>query len=325
MKTINIAVWSIGNHSIRNIMPAIKENNFFNLVGIHSRNKHSLVEQSEKYKCKAYFSSADLLSDIEIDVVYICSPNSLHYEQSKVCLLNKKHIIVEKSAFSSFDEATKIFQIANERELFVFEAFMYLYHPQFIALKKLLNSKKYGEILSLEAKFGFPHLDINDIRYSKSLAGGALNDAGAYTVSAILSLLGVNSRLAYSAMNCAPGYNVDTSGIALFDNNKNGNFQRAVCQWEFGASYKNEITVWCQSGCIVLERAFSKPPEFEADIKIYSNGVKVESFHPMKDNHFILMLNFFKDKISNNDYLDENNKILLQSRVLEQIRNSTSL
>jgi dTDP-3,4-didehydro-2,6-dideoxy-alpha-D-glucose 3-reductase len=321
MNILNIAVWTIGNHSIRNILPAIEENTFFNLVGIYTRNKKNLDVQSHKYNCKGYLSSNDLLEDKKVDLVYISSPNALHFKQTINCLSNNKHVLVEKSAFISFKESKKIIKIANEKKLIVMEAFMYLFHNQFFELKRILDSKKYGEILSVEAKFGFPHLGEGNIRYSKDLGGGALNDAGAYTISAILNLLGFNSELIFSSLISDTSYEVDTSGIALFKNN-NIPTSKGACFWAFGASYKNEITIWCEHGNIIVERAFSKPPEHEAKIEIFNNSIKVEDYKSRKENHFIAMLDFCAEKIINKDFYEENNKVLIQSSILENIRNS---
>ena len=134
-------------------------------------------------------------------------------------------------------------------------------------MKQLLEAKKYGEILAIEANFGFPHLDKNNIRYSKELAGGALNDAGAYTISAILNLLGFDSKLMFSSVMSNSSYEVDTSGLAVFKNNN----IKGICIWAIGASYKNEIKIWCEFGYIVVNRAFSKPSEHEAKIEVFNN------------------------------------------------------
>jgi len=321
MNVFNIALWTIGDHSTRNILPAIEKNKSLNLVGIYTRNRVTLAEQSQKYKCNGYTTSDDLLEDSKVDLVYICSPNALHYEQAMKCLLNNKHIIVEKTAFMTLREATDIVKLADKKKLIVMEAFMYLFHRQFLELKKLLESKKYGEVISLEAKFGFPHLDVNNIRYSKKLGGGALNDTGAYTISAILNLLGFDSSLVFSSIESDSNYDVDISGLAIFENKSTPVSKKGFCTWAFGASYKNEIKIWCEFGYIIVERAFSKPTEFEARIDVFNNGIKVESYKAMKDNHFINMFDFFVNKLINKEFYKENNKVLAQCGILENIRN----
>ena len=318
MNTLNIAVWTVGDHARRNILPAINKSKSVNLVGIFTRNIDVLTSQSKQYDCHAYNDSGELLSDSNVEVVYISSPNALHYEQVKQCLLSNKHVIVEKSALSSLEETQEIIDLAKSKDLVIMEAFMFLYHRQFSDLKELIKSEKYGKMLFVEASFGFPHLSKDDIRYSKELAGGALNDAGAYTICAILDLLGSDSELIFSDLNTEDGYDVDTSGMAVFmkDNIK------AVCKWAMGGSYKNEITIWCEKGHIVVDRAFSKPETYKSSIKISHNTETIEEISSGKDNHFINMLDKFFAIIDRGGYLMEESNILPQSTFLQKIKNN---
>jgi dTDP-3,4-didehydro-2,6-dideoxy-alpha-D-glucose 3-reductase len=316
MRVINIAVWSSGNHVIRNILPAIEKSNSLNLVGILTRNQKTLLSQSNQYACLAYANEDELLADTKIDAIYIGSPNALHYEHVIKCLLNKKHVIVEKSAVANLKEAQSIYKLAQEFNLLVMEGFMFTFHKQFIELKKLIKSKKYGEVLFVEADFGYPHLKKDDIRYSKRLAGGALNDAGAYTISAILNLLGKESELIFSSINNHSNYEVDTSGIAILRNKD----IKAICKWSMGVSYKNEIKIWCEDGIILTEKAFSKLDIHNSLIKISKNGELRESIDSGQDNHFVKMFDSFTRNINNELFSKEWNKLLMQSSILDKIR-----
>ena len=104
MNTLNIAVWTVGEHARRNILPAINKSESVNLIGMFTRNIDVLTSQSKQYDCHAYNNSDELLADSNAQVVYISSPNAMHYEQVKQCLLSNKHVIVEKSALSSLEE-----------------------------------------------------------------------------------------------------------------------------------------------------------------------------------------------------------------------------
>jgi predicted dehydrogenase len=315
MNTLNIAVWTVGEHARRNILPAINKSESVNLFGMFTRNIDVLSSQSEQYDCHAYNNSDELLQDSNVDAVYISSPNALHNEQVKQCLLNNKHVIVEKSALTSLKKTQEIIELAKNKNLVVMEAFMFLYHRQFSDLKKLIKSEKYGKILFLEADFGFPHLDKSDIRYSKKLAGGALNDAGAYTISAALNLLGLDSELIFSSVSNDESFEVDTSGLAIL-RNKN---IKAICRWVMGASYKNEIRVWCEYGHIVIDRAFSKPEDYIAKIQVFHNGALAEERVSGKDNHFINILECFSSSIVDKSYNLEHTRLLRQSEIMRKI------
>jgi len=315
MNTLNIAVWTVGEHARRNILPAINKSESVNLIGMFTRNIDVLTSQSKQYDCHAYNDSSELLLDSNVEAVYISSPNAMHYEQVKQCLLNNKHVIVEKSALSSLEETQEIIDLAKSKSLVIMEAFMFLYHRQFSDLKELIESEKYGKMLFVEASFGFPHLSINDIRYSKELAGGALNDAGAYTICAILNLLGSDSELIFSDLNTEDGYDVDTSGMAIF---KKDNI-KAVCKWAMGGSYKNEIIIWCEKGHIIVDRAFSKPETYDSEIKIIHNGRLVERIASRRDNHFVNMMNEFVRLVSLSIITKSASKIIKQREILDDV------
>jgi dTDP-3,4-didehydro-2,6-dideoxy-alpha-D-glucose 3-reductase len=315
MSALNIAVWTVGEHARRNMLPAISMSESVNLVGMFTRNIDVLTSQSKQYDCHAYNDSSELLLDSNVEAVYISSPNAMHYEQVKQCLLNNKHVIVEKSALSSLEETQEIIDLAKSKSLVIMEAFMFLYHRQFSDLKELIESEKYGKMLFVEASFGFPHLSKDDIRYSKELAGGALSDAGAYTICAILDLLGPDSELVFSNLNTEDGYDVDTSGMAIFMKND----VKAVCKWAMGGSYKNEINIWFEKGHVIVDRAFSKPEAYESKIRVKNNGKVIEEIASGEDNHFINMLKVFSN-LSTGRLLKGNANTLLQAEILNIIK-----
>jgi dTDP-3,4-didehydro-2,6-dideoxy-alpha-D-glucose 3-reductase len=318
MKKIKIAAWSIGEHAQRNILPALLNTTKLELKGLYSRNKSNLKELSNEYGCKAYSSSLDMLGDLDLDAIYISSPNSLHFDQIMASLKHGKHVIVEKSALATISEANKVLKYAGDNGLIVMEAFMFRFHQQFESLKRLMESEKYGKVNFIEASFGFPHLEKENIRYSSMLSGGALNDAGAYTISAILSLLGHDSVLEYSLLETERGFDVDTSGLAVFK--KSG--AKAVCKWVFGASYLNEIKIWSEHGHVLVERAFSKPSSFDTKIIVTHNGKLVEEVISGHDNHFVNMFDYFAEIVMKKDFIPENNKLLSQALVMDKIRNN---
>ena len=316
MSALNIAIWTLGEHARRNMLPAISKSESVNLIGMFTRNIDVLNSQSKQYGCYAYNSSDELLQDSSVAAVYISSPNALHYAQVKQCLLSNKHVIVEKSALVSLKETQEIIKLAKSKNLLVMEAFMFLYHRQFSDLKKMIELEKYGKMLFVEASFGFPHLSNEGIRYSKELAGGSLNDAGAYTVCAILNLLSPDAELVFSSMSSDDTYEVDTSGLAVFKRNN----IKAICKWAMGGSYKNHIEIWCEQGHIIVSRAFSKPENYETEIHVMHNGKIIDKILSGLDNHFINMLQYFSTAILMKSFDSEYDILLNQSKILDEIR-----
>jgi predicted dehydrogenase len=135
--------------------------------------------------CESY---AALLDDPEIDAVYNPLPNALHCAWTIRALEAGKHVLCEKPIASNADEAQQMAEAAERTGRILFEAFHWRYHPLAARMKAILASGELGKIAFLEARLCFPLILPGDIRYRWDLAGGAMMDAGCYTVSMVRHL-----------------------------------------------------------------------------------------------------------------------------------------
>ena len=182
-------------------------------------------------------------------------------------------------------------------------------------MKKLILSKEFGEILKLDIEFGFPHLSEDNIRYRKDLGGGALFDAGAYTLSAARNLLGEDIKLVWANVICEKGFEVDVGGNAILVSNNTV----ANCSWAFGATYRNQIRLWTSDYDILCMRAFSKPNDYSTKIILRQNGIVVEEIEIGCDDHFVNMLTYFTNVERSSNVAIEHNQILRQAELLRSI------
>ena len=123
-----------------------------------------------------------LIADDEIHAVYIPLPIGLHTEWSLKAAYAKKHILCEKSLSPSLVETKKIISACKENNVVLFENFMCDYHPQHKKVLSLIMKREIGDIFTYKGYFGVPPFKKGDVRYSKTLGGGSLNDIGAYPV-----------------------------------------------------------------------------------------------------------------------------------------------
>lgn len=314
-RRIGVGCISIGSHAKRNILPAIEQCKDVQLIGCFTRNDKVLNEIVEEYSCKHYSSEQELLNDKNISLIYISSPTSCHAKQTKAALSAGKSVLVEKTAFSNFSDAKELEEIASSKGLIIYEAFMYRFHEQFKTLKKLVLSEQYGKLLKINSTFGFPHLVLPNIRYSKSLDGGALMDAGAYTVSAFTELTQGPFRLLYGHTTIQDNFEIDTSGEAII---KSSDGVIGICSWAFGGSYINELKLWFEDALIEVPFAFSKASNLDSFIYVKRNGKVIESFNTGCDNHFINMFEHVA-KCVRLSKIEENKKVLNQLEILTNI------
>ena len=130
----------------------------------------------------------ELLDDPAIDAVYIPLPNSLHGIWTQRAVEAGKHVLCEKPFAANAVEAAQVAAVADASGLVVMEAFHWRYHPLMGQMIDMVTSGDLGEIHHLEAAFCFPLLKRHDIRWSASLAGGSLLDAGCYAANQIRTL-----------------------------------------------------------------------------------------------------------------------------------------
>lgn len=321
LNMVNIACWSIGEHAQRNILPAILETPELELRGIFTRNINTQKKVIDSYGCINYETEEAMLNDSSVHAIYISSPNGCHFQQIKRCLESGKSVLVEKTAITNLSDAEFIVQLAKEKNLIVMEAFMYLFHAQFQTLKSLIFERVYGKVLRIHCDFGFPHLPKENIRYQLFLEGGALFDAGAYTLSAARALLTGNINVLGSAIFTEEEYEVDTKGFAMLQGESPA---VAHCSWAFGGSYINNISVWCEHAHLIVERAFSKPPTFDSNITVSINGNISKIYTTGKDNHFIRMLSFFAGELKLGRDSTALNELLQQAKLIEDLKLKSS-
>ena len=131
---------------------------------------------------KAYGSYEALLADPEIDVIYNSLPNGLHCEWTVKAAQAGKHVLCEKPITVTLEELDQIEAAAEANQVTVFEAFMYLHHPQTQMVQKMIATGKLGELQLINSWFNFylPPENSSNIRLNPALAGGSLWDVGVY-------------------------------------------------------------------------------------------------------------------------------------------------
>jgi predicted dehydrogenase len=152
------------------------------------------------------------MADPQIEAVYIPLPNSLHVEWSIRALQNGKHVLCEKPLSRRAQDVERAFDVAEQEQRLLMEAFMWRHNPQTRKLIELLNQGAVGRIRMIRAAFGFVTHDPANVRLQAGLDGGALMDVGCYCVSATRLIAGEPERV--SAEQALGGDGVDVAFAA---------------------------------------------------------------------------------------------------------------
>lgn len=300
-KLIKIGIIGCANIALRFLIPAIKNNPNFELAGIASRSIIKAKSYAASFDTIYYDSYEDLISS-DLDAVYIPLPNGIHYDWIKKSLNNNLHVLVEKSLACSFEEVKELNSLAKAKDLVLMENFQFRFHNQLKHIKDIINSGAIGDIRLFRSCFGFPPFeDKNNIRYKKEIGGGALLDAGAYTIKASQIFLGQDLVVQTANINTPKNYSVDISGSATLKQNT-GNVIAQIA-YGFDHFYQNNIEFWGSKGKLSANRIFTAGPGVKAEVKLEQANIdnKVVYF---EDNHFDKMLNFYSELINTGKNLE---------------------
>ena len=138
---------------------------------------------------KAYGSYEEMLTDPQIDLVYIATPHSHHYLHAKMCLEAGKNVLCEKAFTVNADQARKLFALAKEKNLLITEAIWTRYMPSRKMINEIIESGVIGEVTSVTANLNYTISNVERIR-KPELAGGALLDVGVYPINFASMVLG---------------------------------------------------------------------------------------------------------------------------------------
>ena len=171
------------------------------LQAVASRNGYKAQKFADKYSAaKHYGSYKKLIEDPKVDVVYIATPNHLHYSQALDCMEAGKAVLCEKPFALNASQVRKMIATAKARKVFLMEALWTRFIPATKQLIELIENGQIGQIQSLRADFGFPApQDPNGRLFNPEMGGGSLLDIGIYPLYLSYLLLGKPESIAAQA------------------------------------------------------------------------------------------------------------------------------
>ena len=162
------------------------------LYAVASRNYGRAEAFGKEYNAtKAFGSYEALAGDSDVDAVYIATPHALHKEYSLLCLSRGKAVLCEKPLAMDTTQVKEMTAASKAHHVLLMEAMWTAFLPHFQAAMQQISAGVLGEIISIEADFGFrsPYNPTARL-FNKQLGGGSLLDIGIYPLFLSLSILG---------------------------------------------------------------------------------------------------------------------------------------
>ena len=191
------------------------------LTAVGSRSRESSESFAAEFCIKkAYGSYDELASDNALDLIYIATPHSRHFDDCMLCLKNGRNVLCEKAFTANAAQARQVLEYAEEKGLFISDAIWTRFMPMRYTLERLIASGEIGRITSLTANLGYSLAHVERL-VKPEFAGGALLDLAVCTINLALMTFGGNIENIRSA--CVKNeYGVDShnSIILTFDDGK---------------------------------------------------------------------------------------------------------
>lgn len=259
MRTIKWGIMGLGRiaHKFAIDLPFVEH---AELVAVASRSFEKAQAFADKFKVPHAFGSyEELVSWPELDVVYIATPHSEHARCSILCLSHGVSVLCEKPFAMNAQEVSDMIAQAGKADRFLMEAMWSRFMPGIIKVKELIDSGTIGEVITIQADFGFPAVfDPSHRVFNRSLGGGALLDIGIYPVFLALLILGYPDKiLATSAFGTTE---VDESTSILY---QYGHAAQAVLHCTFKANTRTEAFIYGTRGYIHIKGRFHETKEIE--------------------------------------------------------------
>lgn len=191
LKKFHIGIMGSGN--IAGVMAAtVKKMKHVKLYAVASREQVKADVFASKYGCKkAYGSYEDLVKDKKVDLIYIATPHSEHFENAKLCIEYGKPVLCEKAFTANAKQAQELIDMAKARGVLIAEAMWVRYMPMLTTIQQVIGSGVIGEPKMLTANLGYVIDHVQRLR-DPALAGGALLDVGIYPLNFAVMLFGHN-------------------------------------------------------------------------------------------------------------------------------------
>jgi len=198
---------------------------------------------------------ADMLARDDIDIVYIATPHTQHFEQAMLAIQAGKAVLVEKPVTTNLEDTKRLYDAAKEAGVFCQEALWTRFNPAYQQILAEARDGRLGTIRHSTSNFGFPAPKDPEHRLNNpKLAGGALLDIGLYPLLLPLDLFGSPATIDGRIMRMSTGVDESADWVLGYDEGRQASVSYSLaCHQPMSASISGE------SGWVELQPPFFAP------------------------------------------------------------------
>jgi len=286
--------------------PAFQKADHSKLLAVMRRDTAKAEDFAKRHGVPFWYDNAsEIVSNENIDAVYVATPPSSHLEYALLALKAGKHVYLEKPMVLTLQESDVLIRAVNASAGKLVVAHYRRFLPMYTHVKKLIDQKEIGDIKFVDIRFLKKEAPISEVnwRLTNSISGGGLfHDLAPHQLDLMYYFFGDYNQAYGFSQNQKGKHDVPdiVNGIIDFEN---GMQFRGI--WNFNAPdhlVEDDCTIYGSLGAI----SFS----------FYGNEVKVTTEYGDRIEHFQQpvniqlpliqeAVNYFQDKGSNPCSVDD--------------------
>ncbi|MCL4538236.1 MAG: Gfo/Idh/MocA family oxidoreductase [Bacteroidetes bacterium] len=269
---------------------------------------------------KAYGSYEALLSDPEIDVVYIPLPNHMHVEWTLKALEAGKHVLCEKPIGLNYTDARRLEGAGKDYpKLRVMEAFMYRHHPQWKKVKELVKENAIGEVKGVHSLYSYYNDDASNIRNIVEAGGGAMLDIGCYCTSLSRFVFDREPTRVMGRVEYDPKTKIDRLSSGTLD------FGSGIATFTCGTQIQpyQRVNILGTKGRIEIEIPINAPNDRQCRIWLQKGGSVEEILFDVCDQYTIQADLFAQAIMTNGDVPTPLDDGIANMKVIDAVKESS--
>ena len=226
------------------------------LFAVASRSLDRAQEFARQYQAPHAFGSyEDIVNCPGLDVVYIATPHTGHYENTLLCLQHKIAVLCEKPMAVNPRQVERMILEARQQDTFLMEAIWTRFIPTHRKMWELIDQGVIGKVLSVKADFGFkPEYNPESRLFNKELAGGSLLDIGIYPIFLAMNLLGKPDDIHAIAHLGETGVDEEVGILFKYDSGQMAHLHSSI-----RSETKTEAFIYGEKGTIYLHSRWHEP------------------------------------------------------------------
>ncbi len=261
MQKIRVGVIGCGSIAKHRHLPEYNQNKHVEIVAVCDIVEERVNEFADQYKAKAYTNYEELLTNLDIDAVSVCTPNYLHAPISIAALNAGKHVLCEKPMATSREEAENMIEASQKNNKKLMIAHNQRFVPSHQKARQLIANGEVGKIYSFRSAFGHGgperwSADGEDSWFFKKAEAfiGAMGDLGVHKTDLLRFLFDeefveVGAFVETSAKENA---DVDDTAVCLLKT-ESGIIGTLAASWSYVSKEDNSTIIYGEKAILRLE------------------------------------------------------------------------